>query len=171
MMPCHHQKRSKLRKKPAPEPVRPPHRSLMAMLRRKFGAILRSSTVERLLLCEAVVVLAGARLILVFVPFRHVAGWFSRAPETSVCDQSLVGRVRKAVTIAARNVPWNAVCLPQALAAKAMLARRGCGSSIHLGACLDAHGRISAHAWLVASGTVVVGAAGIANVRPLARLG
>ena len=80
-------------------------------------------------------------------------------------------RVRQAVTMAARNVPWNAVCLPQAMAAKAMLARRGCGSSFHLGADFDAQGKLIAHAWLVAGGTVVVGAAGIADVTPLARFG
>ena len=63
--------------------------------------------------------------------------------------------------MAGRNVPWNAVCLPQAMAAKAMLARRGCGSSFRLGADFDAQGRIIAHAWLVAGGTIVVGAAGV----------
>ena len=65
----------------------------------------------------------------------------------------------------------NAKCLPQAMAAKAMLARRGCGSSFHLGAGFDARGKLIAHAWLVSGGTIVVGAAGIAGVTPLARLG
>jgi hypothetical protein len=88
-----------------------------------------------------------------------------------VCDEILLLSVRKAVTTAARNVPWNAVCLPQAMAAKAMLARRGCGSSFHLGADFDAQGKLIAHAWLVAGGTIVVGAAGIAGVTPLARFG
>jgi Transglutaminase-like superfamily len=73
--------------------------------------------------------------------------------------------------VAARNVPWSAVCLPQAMAAKAMLARRGCGSSFHLGANYNAQGKLIAHAWLVAGGTVVVGAAGIGGVTPLARFG
>jgi hypothetical protein len=52
-----------------------------------------------------------------------------------------------------------------------MLARRGCGSSFHLGADLDAKGKLTAHAWLVAGGTVVVGVAGIRCVTPLARFG
>ena len=78
--------------------------------------------------------------------------------------------VGQAVTIAARNVPWNAVCLPQAMAAKAMLARRGQGSALHLGAARAGDG-LTAHAWLVAGGEVVVGEAGIAEVAPLARFG
>jgi hypothetical protein len=83
----------------------------------------------------------------------------------------LLKRVRDAVTVAARNVPWNAVCLPQALAAKVMLARRGCGSSLHLGSDFDTQGKLIAHAWLVAGGRVVVGEAGTARVTPLARFG
>lgn len=126
---------------------------------------------ERLLLCEAVLFLAGARLAVSFVGFRRLATWLAYCPETVDCDQELVSRVGRLLTIAARNVPWNAVCLPQALAAKAMLARRGCGSSAHFGATLDSQGKMAAHAWLVAGGTIVVGSRGIADVTPLARFG
>jgi hypothetical protein len=52
-----------------------------------------------------------------------------------------------------------------------MLARRGCGSSFHLGADFDAQGKLIAHAWLMVGDMVVVGAAGIADVTPLARFG
>ena len=114
--------------------------------------------------------LAMARFVIITVPFRFMAWWLSRTSPSS-CDETLALRVRQAVTTAARNVPWNAVCLPQALAAKAMLARRGCGSSFHLGADINAQGKLTAHAWLVSGGIVVVGAAGIRCVTPLARFG
>ena len=119
---------------------------------------------DRILVCEAILTLALARLIVLTVPFRYVAPWLSRGPGTNAIDQALLLRVRQAVTVTGRNVPWNADCLPQAMAAKAMLARRGCGSSFHLGADFDAQGKIIAHAWLVAGGTIVVGAAGVAGV-------
>ena len=140
-------------------------------LRRKLKTFLGMSGADRLLVCEAIVMLGMARFIVITVPFRLVAPWLSRAPHTKSCDEALLLRVRQAVTTAARNVPWNAVCLPQAMAAKAMLARHGCGSSFHLGADLNAQGKLTAHAWLVAGGTVVVGAAGIRCVTPLARFG
>ena len=140
-------------------------------LRRKLKTFLGMRMSDRLLVCEAALMLAISRLIIFTVPFGFMAPWFSRAPETSACDEALLLRVRQAVTTAARNVPWNAVCLPQAMAAKAMLARRGCGSSFHFGAGKDAQGKFIAHAWLVAGGTVVVGAAGIAGMTPLARFG
>ena len=140
-------------------------------LRRKLGTFLRMRGADRWLVCEAMLMLALARLIVITVPFRVLAPWLSRAPETGRCDAALFLRVRQAVTTAARNVPWNAVCLPQAMAAKAMLARRGWGSAFHLGANFDAQGKLIAHAWLVAGGTIVVGAAGIGGVTPLARFG
>ncbi|MGH6835912.1 MAG: lasso peptide biosynthesis B2 protein [Methylocella sp.] len=129
------------------------------------------SRADRLLVCEAILALALARLIVLAVPFRLLAPRLSRAPETDACDEALLLRVRTAVTTAARNVPWNAPCLPQAMTAKAMLTRRGCGSSFHLGAGFNAQGQLIAHAWLVAGGTIVVGAAGIGSVTPLARFG
>jgi hypothetical protein len=140
-------------------------------LRRKLGTFFGMRGADRLLVCEAILTLALARLIVLTVPFHFMAPWLSRAPGTNSCDEVLVLRVGKAVTTAARNVPWNAVCLPQAMAAKAMLAWRGCGSSFYLSAYFDAQSKLNAHAWLVAGGTIVVGADGIAGMTPLARFG
>jgi len=138
---------------------------------RKFRTFLRIDRKDRWLFLEAIVMLGLARLIIVTTPFRVIAPWLRRSPEADTRYDVLVRRVRRAVTTAARNVPWNAVCLPQAMAAKAMLARRGCGSAFHLGANFNAQGRLIAHAWLVAGGAIVVGEAGIDDVTPLARFG
>jgi Transglutaminase-like superfamily len=140
-------------------------------LRRKIRTFLRMSAVERGLIAESAFMLGLARLIVLTVPFRFMIPWLQRAPARVSCDQKLLVAVRRAVTIAARNVPWNAMCLPQALAAKAMLARRGCGSALHLGATFDSNGKLIAHAWLVADGQVVVGDAGISDMPLLARFG
>jgi hypothetical protein len=139
--------------------------------RRKFKTLLGMSWADRWLVCEAIVMLGIARFIVIVFPFRLIAPWLARARHIRSLDETLLLRVRRAVMTAARNVPWNAVCLPQAIAAKAMLARRGCGSSFHLGADLNAQGKLTAHAWLVAGGTVIVGAAGVRSVTPLARFG
>lgn len=140
-------------------------------LRRKLGRFLHMTIGQKMLLIEAALCLAAARLVIVLVPFRHVAPWLQRAPHSPDCDADTVQAVREAVTVAARNVPWNAVCLPQAMAAKAMLARRGQGSALHLGAGKADDGGLLAHAWLVAGGKVVVGEEGIAGMAPLARFG
>jgi hypothetical protein len=129
------------------------------------------SGADRWRVCEAIVMLGLARLAVLIVPFRLMAPWLARAPDANTCDEALLVQVSQAVTTAAGNVPWNAVCLPQAIAAKAMLARRGCGSAFHFGATFDKNGKLTAHAWLSAGGKVVVGAAGVADVSPLARFG
>jgi Transglutaminase-like superfamily len=137
---------------------------------RKLGRFLQMPPRQRLMLLEAALFLGFARLALLTVPFGRIAPWLQRSPDSGPHDAQTVLAVGEAVTIAARNVPWNAVCLPQAMAAKAMLARRGQGSALHLGAA-TASGALTAHAWLVAGGAVVVGEAGIADVAPLARFG
>ena len=120
---------------------------------------------------DAVLRLAGARLLILTVPFRVWARGLSGAPDTGAPGDALPLDVGRAVTIAARNLPWNAVCLPQAMAAKAMLARRGRGSAFHLGARLGAESRVIAHAWLTVGDTIVIGAAGSRDVASLARFG
>ena len=141
------------------------------MKRRKLGTVLRMAWGERWLVCEAILLLGLARVAVRTVPFRRLAPWLARAPESGPADPALLLRVHRAGTMAAHHVPWNAVCLPQAMAAKMMLARRGCGSSLHLGAGCDAHRAVTAHAWLAVEGTVVVGGAGRRAVTPLARFG
>lgn len=140
-------------------------------LRNKFRTLLHMSTSERWLICEAAFMLGLARLIVLIVPFRIIAPLLRHGSAKVSCDQKMRRAVRQAITVAARNVPWNVVCLPQALAAKAMLARRGYGSTFHLGATVDCDGKLIAHAWLVADGEVVVGAAGMPGMVSLARFG
>lgn len=140
-------------------------------LRRKLSRLLRMGWKERWLLLEAVLWLGFARAALLLVPFRRIVPWLERAPEQSGSAPETIAAVRRAVTTAARHVPWNAVCLPQAVACKAMLACRGQGSALHLGAGLDDSKGLMAHAWLVAGGTVVVGEESMGDVTPLARFG
>jgi hypothetical protein len=54
-------------------------------------------------------------------------------------------RVAWAIGAAARRAPWRSECLEQAIAAKAMLRRRGIASTLYLGMARDP---VTAHAWL-----------------------
>ena len=155
-------------------------------LARKFNRFIRLRRADRLLLAEAVMMLAIARFCVVAVPFRVLAKWLAHAPDApapdfpasgptasspTAPDGKLPARVGWAIATAARNVPWNAVCLPQAIAAKAMLARRGQGSAFHLGAMMGEDGRLTAHAWVECRGLIVTGAAGMRGMSHLARFG
>lgn len=62
-----------------------------------------------------------------------------------------------AVTRIAAYFPFSAMCLAQALAARAMLHRRGIGSIMHVGVARTEAAPFEAHAWLEAVGVEVTG--------------
>ncbi len=140
-------------------------RSIPRLLRR----FVEVSNRQRALLAEAAVNLAAARLALLFVPFPQLARSLGElVPPTdsrivaarstsNLCDASIARDVSWAVTRAARNLPFKAVCLPQALAAHRMLKRRGVASIIHFGADKGQTKPLDAHAWLSAAGVEITG--------------
>jgi hypothetical protein len=140
-------------------------RSFRRLLRR-FGQI---GNRRRVLAAEAVAWLLLARLALVFIPFgrlsRHLGTFLPPAEARAVQargqptqDQAhLAAEVGWAVTRSARYVPFKAVCLPQAMAARVMLKRRGVRSVLHLGAARGTEMPLDAHAWVDAAGVEVTG--------------
>ncbi len=138
---------------------------------RKLGLLRGMRGAQLLLLVEAALFLALARLAILVIPFRRIVPWLERSPDEPQRDAVQIATVRQAVEIAARNVPWNAVCLPQAMACKAMLARRGQGSALHIGAAKGPREELMAHAWLVAGGEIVIGEDDSSRMTPLARFG
>jgi hypothetical protein len=143
---------------------------LIRRLLRRFGQI---GNRRRGLAVEAVAWLLLARLALIFIPFPRLArrlGAFVAPSDArvlqakSVSSQDharLAADIGWAVTRAARHVPFKAVCLPQAMAARVMLKRRGVSSVLHFGAAknttLGETKPLDAHAWLDAAGVEVTG--------------
>lgn len=121
------------------------------------------------LILEAAWHLTWARLALVFVPFpklaRRMGEWLPAAdPRGQACrapgNEEMVAvarQVRVAVKSAVRHLPFQAVCLPQAMAAQTMLRRRHIATAMHFGASLGGTKAIDAHAWLDAAGVPVTG--------------
>jgi hypothetical protein len=143
-------------------------------LRRRLVRLAQVGHHRRAVLIEAVAWLLVARLSLIFVSFPRLARRLGTlvAPTDARAllaklgakqDQARIAEeVGWAVTRAARHVPFNAVCLPQAMAARIMLKRRGVDSVLHFGARIgqDKVGPdkpIDAHAWLDAAGIEVTG--------------
>jgi hypothetical protein len=124
---------------------------------------------RRALLVEAVLWLALARIVLLTVPFPRVAthlgafvepgqGRALAMPPDPAPDQAALAReIGWAVTRAARHAPFRAVCLPQAMAAKMMLRRRGVVSALSFGTMGKPTDGLQAHAWLGAAGVEVTG--------------
>ncbi len=122
---------------------------------------------ERLLLLEAVVALAIARVGVASLRFQRTAVLLRLAPgepmtaptPSQVAQAEPVGWAVRAV---AARLPWRSTCLIQALAAKALLQQRGLPGSLCLGVAKDAESEegIAAHAWVRCGDSVLVGEAG-----------
>jgi hypothetical protein len=147
---------------------------LIRRLLLRFGQV---DNRRRALLAEAVACLLAARLALVFIPFPRLARHLFVPPTDArvaaaqtATRQDQVQRAEEigwAVTHAARYVPFKAVCLPQAMAARVMLKRRGVNSVMHFGAAKGQDKPLDAHAWLDAAGVEVTGypvAKGLAEI-------
>ncbi|MEQ8821051.1 MAG: lasso peptide biosynthesis B2 protein [Sumerlaeia bacterium] len=112
------------------------------------------------LFLEAFSLLWLARMGLWVLPFRVIRRrWLTSVPSTPepATEDTVrhIRRVRKALALAGRAVP-RADCLPRALVAHRLLARRGIATELHLGARHGTAG-FEAHAWLEWRGQVVVG--------------
>jgi hypothetical protein len=132
----------------------------------------RLSGSKRALLLEAALRLTWARIELLVFPFRRIAARLGGVRPASGADTDTVSASRAsaahiaivrdvawAVPCAARHVPFDAACLPQALAARHMLARRGVPSVLHFGLAraATADASLLAHAWVDADGIEVTG--------------
>jgi len=112
---------------------------------------------QNLYLREATVTLALARLAVRVVPPARILAWARRPPRhVNRFSLGAVGWVRWSIeTIGPK--PWmNAACLPRALAAQAMLRRRGIASRLCLGVARQ-DGTLSAHAWIELRQDIIVG--------------
>lgn len=124
---------------------------------------------RRLLVVEAVWWLLATRLLLLAVPFPHLARWLgdfvpptdprvrAAAAGGGPDEARQAAEIGWAVRRAARHVPFKAVCLPQAIAARIMLKRCGIACAMHFGAARGTENPLDAHAWLDAAGVEVTG--------------
>jgi Transglutaminase-like superfamily len=116
---------------------------------------MKARTMRRVYLREAAVMLVLARLALRFIPPARIFAWADRQPR----------RIQRFAADEAQWVSWaieqigartNALCLPRALAAHAMLRRRGIVSRLCLGVARDGDA-FAAHAWVEIGKDKVVG--------------
>jgi Transglutaminase-like superfamily len=118
---------------------------------------MKMQTRRRIYLREAAVMLIVARLVVRFVPPARIFAWADRQPRRVrrfAADEA--GWVSWAVERLAAK-PWiNALCLPRALAAHAMLRRRGIASRLCLGVARQ-DGELAAHAWVEVDKDKIVG--------------
>jgi hypothetical protein len=111
---------------------------------------------HRLRVLEALGWLALAAVALRAAPFHRLTGKGGDGANAATADVRRGFEVAAAVRRAARLSPQRFRCLAQALAARAMLRRRGLSGRLHLSAGRG-EGGIEAHAWLSLGDAVVLG--------------
>ena len=106
-----------------------------------------------------VLIRASFRLASFAATLRWVGrGWRARdRASADPPDPMIARRVGAAVRAAARRLPGS-TCLVEAVAAEAMLKRRGVPSTLHIGVRAPSDATpLDAHAWLECAGSIVVG--------------
>lgn len=97
-----------------------------------------------------------ARAATALLPFPWLLRLLVPLTTTPASEPPIIPHICHAVSRMANfPIPW-AVCLPQALAAHWMLARRAIPSHIRFGV-RTAPGTLAAHAWLVCNGRQILG--------------
>jgi hypothetical protein len=126
---------------------------------------IRRTPRERRLALEALRHLAWAKILVQVLPFPRLARRLGK-PQTETSrtitpqERAIAAEISWAVQAVARHLPVGFVCLPQAVAAQAMLRRRGLSTTLYFGVAFDQNRKdaLTAHAWLRAGDRIVTGA-------------
>ena len=116
---------------------------------------------NRLLVIEAMIGLLPAALAVRFLPFARVVE--SARKVSGRQGSAEPRRLARMVEIAARKVPWRAMCFESAVCLRVMLRRRGIASTLHYGIGSEQQGALKAHVWLSVDGDVLIGGANAAQ--------
>lgn len=121
---------------------------------KQVGQLLKLTVAERIIVIEAVPLLAAVRLCLWIIPFSTLYRfWSSLLPR--IVKQGKPAELRPArivwlVSAASRCIP-RAHCLTSSIAAQYLLARAGCLADMRFGVRKDGD-NLDAHAWLECEG-------------------
>jgi hypothetical protein len=128
-----------------------------------LSAVRRLHAADWIILAEAVVTLAVARVAILIVPFRKLAPRLGtpmrESPATTnETDRARLRQVAWAIGAISRRAPWRCKCLEQAFAANRMLRRRNIVSTLYFGIARPG-GEVTAHAWVRSGDYYVTGGA------------
>lgn len=130
---------------------------------------------EYVFFAEAWLLIAFARLMLVFLPFKKIVPLMGKVKTDNlesnfpVNDDNVLKKISMSILRGAHYSPWRAKCFEQALAAKIMLKRRGFKSVIYFGVYKTDTNKLLAHAWLKSNAVIITGDGKLDNYTVLSR--
>lgn len=139
----------------------------LSALARKSRNFARRSEFEQMWFLPCWLLLGLSRLLILTVPFRHLAPWLGMQMEVAAWVP-LVGSdgearalsIARIVQMAARHTPWTSNCFPQAVTARILLGLYGIPYSLFLGIDNDKGAIMAAHAWVSVGRVRVTGGEG-----------
>ena len=130
---------------------------MMVAQRAHFAArLIRRPLRDNMILAEAVVALMAGWAAVRFLPFR-TAVRIASVELGHQAERPDVERVSRAVAVAAKRVPWRAVCFQQGLALQWMLRRRGVDARLQYGVGHAPSSELHAHVWVTVGDEIVMG--------------
>lgn len=120
---------------------------------KRWGTFLFFDRKTKLLLIEAYILLAWARVIKGRAFSKVALGLGEPMKETTfslndISRKKLIKQVAQAINMTSQYTFWESMCLVKAIAAMKMLERRQIESTLYLGTARDETGNMIAHAWL-----------------------
>ena len=120
--------------------------SRLRRYRLRGGTFWRQSPPVRRAIIEATMLLATTRLAVRWLPFERLERLLGRrlvetSDDLSEGELQRVRTVAEAIRIVSPHTVWTSNCLPQAIAAKLMLRRRGVASTLYVGAAFRSPSR------------------------------
>jgi len=112
---------------------------------------------EKLVVLEAVVLLAVVRMALVLIPLPRTLAGLQRVGSMIRLPNLSGSRVLDLTERTSRHLPFKVTCLSLALVAQTLLMQSGGGGVLTIGVKRMSPDWIEAHAWLEEEGKVVLG--------------
>jgi hypothetical protein len=111
---------------------------------------------------EALLDLAISKSLILWTPAhrytKHYGLMHCETLQTTMpLKQTDISRIRQALRIVPRYLPWHSKCLDQAMAAQRMLNRRGLSNTLYFGVMRDQKNDLLAHAWIRCGDQWIVG--------------
>ena len=129
---------------------------------------------EKLLLCEAGLVLLLSNLCVRTIAFRYIDGflrghWKEGSGGALNCDD--IALVNISLSRAANLLPWKSLCLSRSITAFIMLRRRGIPAVMFSGVRSSEDSSLRAHAWVLTARGAIGGDSENTAFTPLVRIG
>jgi hypothetical protein len=108
---------------------------------------------EKLLLCEAIILLSLSGLCIKILPFKRIYSFLHSRFSCVKIDGYEVGScagdtIERTISRAVNGLPWEHLCLPQSIVTFIMLRRRGIPAVLLTGVKVLENSSLTAHAWV-----------------------